>query len=308
MGTLAGWWLGQDDNRHMEPIVSADRWDQELRGSGFAGVDTVVYDGNINNTIIAMPAEAGSPATGPKRITILHAGASSSGSDTHITTLAHILDEAGYTTDLCSLLSDPLSPLPDGQDIISAIDLSGTAFFASWDASRLTAFQSLLDILKETPDRGVLWLTGLCQVSCPDPDFALANGLTRVLRNELGVQFATLELDAFGEDALRQAVPLVLERFMRRRAELDVNPSLEWASVAGRVMVGRYHYYKVAEAMKAQVQDGGVRKLEQRRPGLADTLYWKQLAAPPVVRERDVLVEPRAVGLNFKVCRCGHVH
>lgn len=43
-GTFSGWWLGEDDNRRDQPYVPVSRWDEELKASGYNGVDTAVYD------------------------------------------------------------------------------------------------------------------------------------------------------------------------------------------------------------------------------------------------------------------------
>jgi SAM-dependent methyltransferase len=43
-GNFIGWWLGENDDRLYEPYVHPDRWDAELRASGYTGVETAVYD------------------------------------------------------------------------------------------------------------------------------------------------------------------------------------------------------------------------------------------------------------------------
>ncbi|RFU78915.1 hybrid pks-nrps [Trichoderma arundinaceum] len=44
MGALSGWWLGGEDGRLNSPAVTAPRWDNLLRESGFSGVDSICYD------------------------------------------------------------------------------------------------------------------------------------------------------------------------------------------------------------------------------------------------------------------------
>lgn len=43
-GVFEGWWLGDADGRSDGPCVSPDRWDCELRASGFSGLDHCVLD------------------------------------------------------------------------------------------------------------------------------------------------------------------------------------------------------------------------------------------------------------------------
>ncbi|TLD19206.1 hypothetical protein PspLS_09809 [Pyricularia sp. CBS 133598] len=38
-GTLLGWWCSVEEGRTLSPLVSADEWDDLLRGAGFSGID-----------------------------------------------------------------------------------------------------------------------------------------------------------------------------------------------------------------------------------------------------------------------------
>lgn len=38
-GSLPGWWLGVDEGRVISPLVSATRWDELLKATGFSGID-----------------------------------------------------------------------------------------------------------------------------------------------------------------------------------------------------------------------------------------------------------------------------
>ena len=38
-GSLPGWWLGVDEGRVISPLVSAARWDELLKATGFSGID-----------------------------------------------------------------------------------------------------------------------------------------------------------------------------------------------------------------------------------------------------------------------------
>ncbi|KAF9882857.1 hypothetical protein FE257_004943 [Aspergillus nanangensis] len=43
-GTLAGWWIGELDGKQHAPYVSPVRWDEELRGARFKGVEALMDD------------------------------------------------------------------------------------------------------------------------------------------------------------------------------------------------------------------------------------------------------------------------
>lgn len=48
-GTLPGWWAGIPEGRNLSPCVSADRWDEVLRNTGFSGIDAIMPE-PFNNT------------------------------------------------------------------------------------------------------------------------------------------------------------------------------------------------------------------------------------------------------------------
>lgn len=303
MGVLPGWWLGSQDERHAEPYISSERWDEELRRAGFAGAGTVAHDGYLNNNIIAVPAEV---EAHPKRVTLLHLGDSLKDEPALVTLIAKLFS-AGFFVDTHPF-GGSLDALPANQDVIAAIDIT-RPFFHDLMEEQLAQFQ---DLLRQAGSKqfGILWVTGASQVGCVDPHYAPAIGVARVLRNETEIHFATLELEDFtGALAL---VPGVLTEFQKRRLpELgqgeSVSPEAEWAVVDGKVLTGRYHFVRVPEKLNACVSIGQdksslnvVKKLEQHRPGLASTLFWKEMPEPPLGAGM-VRVKVMATGLNFKV-------
>lgn len=303
MGVLPGWWLGSEDGRHTEPYISSDRWDEELRRAGFAGASTVAYDGSLNNNIIAAPAEV---EACPKRVTLLHLGDSLKDKPALVTLIAKLFS-AGFFVDTHPF-SGSLDALPAKQDVIAALDLT-RPFFHDLTEEQLAQFQELLR-QADSKQCGILWVTGASQVGCVDPRYAPAIGVARVLRNETGVNFATLELEDFS--GALSFVPGVLSEFQKRcRSEEDkagsVSPEAEWAVVGGKVLTSRYHYVRVPEELKV-CKSGGedrgslniVKKLEQHRAGLASTLFWKEMQEPPLGAGM-VRVKVMATGLNFKV-------
>lgn len=303
MGVLPGWWLGSEDGRHVEPYISSDRWDKELRRAGFSGAGTVAYDGYLNNNIIAVPAEL---EAHPKRVTLLHLGGSLKDEAALVTLIAKLFS-AGFFVDTHPF-GGSLDALSANQDIIAALDLT-RPFFHDLTEEQLAQFQELLR-QAGSKQCGILWVTGASQVGCVDPRYAPAIGVARVLRNETGVNFATLELEDFSQ-AL-SFVPGVLAEFQKGqqsegREQESVSPEAEWAVVGGKVLTSRYHFVRVPEELKISnsgVEERGslnmVKKLEQHRAGLASTLFWKEMPEPPLGAGM-VRVKVMATGLNFKV-------
>lgn len=308
MGVLPGWWLGSDDGRPAEPYISSELWDAELRLAGFAGAGTVAYDGYLNNNIIAAPTEA---VGVHERVTLLHLSDKVEDEPALETLIAELRD-AGFAVDTHSFGKSP-DDLPLKQDIIAALEIT-RPFFHDLREEELAQFQ---DLLRQVSSKqcNILWITGASQVACADPRYAATIGVARVLRNETGVDFATLELERFSRGAL-SFMPGVLAEFQKRRRsgagqeeEESASPEAEWAVVGGKVLVGRYHFVRVPVELKACVPGaqergslGVFKKLEQHRAGLTSTLFWKEMPEPSLGAGM-VRVKVKAVGMNFKVSR-----
>ena len=284
MGVLPGWWLGEDDDRPIEPYVNPERWNKELKSAGFEGIDAVAYDGHLLNNIIAMPAREEKS----KRVTILSRGESSQ----HCQGLIQQLRERSYELDFCTLDEIP----KPGQDIVSLIDVEAPFLYSATEKS-FTAFKSFV---AHVQDAGILWLTGAAQNGCQDPNYSLILGMARTIRTELLMDFATLELENFDDATALSATADVLHEFQHRVRDPDNDPVLEYAFADGRVQVGRYHWVSVSNELLSTKQSSYPRRLEIGRPGILHTLAWKQ-HEPAELKGDFVELETRAVGLNFKV-------
>ena len=287
MGVLPGWWLGAPDGRFPEPYVSAARWTEELQATGFARIDACNHDGYLNNNIIARP-NMNHP--GPRNVTLLY----SDNEGTLKQKVSKCLEAGGFQVDLLCLNDETSSPPPQ-QDIVSILDLEGP-FFHDVTESRFANFKSILSQLQGS---GILWITRSCQVACTDPRYAMVIGIARVLRTEMVLNFATVELDNLGEAAMR-LIPAILREFQDCRVEANVSPTSEWALVDGKLLISRYHYIRVADELKKKETGSAVRKLELHKPGLLDSLHWKEVELGELA-EGDVRVDVKAVGFNFKV-------
>ena len=286
MGVLSGWWLGADDGRAVEPYVTPQRWDQDLKSAGFGGASTIAYDGQLNNNIIAMPAREEPKA---RKLTIL----CQEESDSKIQEIVQHFREEAYELDFCTIYQAPTA----GQDVVSLLDIQAP-FLCSATESEFIAFKEFISRIQ---DSGVLWVTSAAQIDCRDPNYSLILGMARTIRTELLMDFATLELDNFDTNGW-EAVADVLHEFERRVRDPNSDPVLEYAYSDGRIQVGRYHWISVSKELSDEKRELNPKKLDIGRPGFLQTLSWKQM--DPVVLEGDwVEVETRVVGLNFKVCR-----
>ena len=207
------------------------------------------------------------------------------------------LTAAGYHIDEITL-EGSLTGLRPRQDIIAILDLA-SPFFSSLDQNKFALFQRLINAAKEG-SCGVLWLTGSCQIGdVTNPDYAPILGAARVLRNDVQLDFATLELDGF--EVATKAVPVVFAQFQKRISETDIDTEHEWAYVDGRALISRYFYVKIDHERESTLPaESFVRRLSQRKPGVLNSLYWKALAAP-ALQDDEVRIEVKATGVNSKV-------
>lgn len=291
MGVLPGWWLGAEDSRPVEPYISSARWDSALRNAGFAGVQTVSYDGYLNNNIIAVPIRHD---VCPKRVTVLHLDERP---ELIVEELIAQLECAGFGVDHHHLINSN-EPLPPNQDVVSTLDLS-RPFFHDLTEENLVHFQRFVKEAKEG-QCNTLWITGASQVGCRDPRYAPTIGVARTIRTETDLEFATLELEDF-----KNGLPIVskvLGEFQRHSKDEFTNSEGEWAVIGDRVLIARYHFIKVSDELKTSGENSSnmVKKVEQHRAGLANSLFWKEVEQPEL-GTGEVRVQTKAVGLNFKV-------
>lgn len=285
-GVISGWWAGVDDGRPSQPYVDLARWKDELSRAGFGDV-SARYDGYVCNNMVCQPLARISPL---KRVTLLHRA------EQQTQGILAALDAAGHQVD-SYILGDERSQLSPGQDVISALDIS-SPFFANLDEKSLVHFQRFVKAA-DNAACGIFWITGRCQVGCQTPAYAPILGLARVLRTELNLDLAVLELEDLV--AAPEVVPRVFLEFQKRSSsdDPDVSPEYEWAHVGGKTLISRYHYTTATPEAVALPDDMNVRKLEQHRPGLTDTLYWKPVVARPLATD-EVRIEVKAAGMNYK--------
>ncbi|KAM0206097.1 hypothetical protein ACHAPQ_011621 [Fusarium lateritium] len=139
-------------------------------------------------------------------------------------------------------------------------------------------------------------------IGCKNPDYALVNGMSRSIRQETGIDLVTFELEVFDESAWR-ALSDLLETFPLRvtEGEVDTDFESEYAFHAGTIQVGRMHWISVNSEVHDKRPKVRMESLVIDKPGIIQTLPWKQKTSPVLKAEDWVQVDIRAVGLNFKV-------
>lgn len=289
-GLFPGWWLGRDDGRPNEPYISPKEWDARLRAAGFAGVDASALDSEhpyqLNTMLVAKPA----PVSYPKSVTLLSIGSSHLAVDG----LQQRLCSDGYKVDIVSWGEN----LPANQDIVFLLDLDAP-FLDGITQKNLAAF---LKTVKDHPTSNFLWVTHSAQVSPQDPQYAQMLGMARTLRSELGISFATLEMQDFGPGSTEAICRLLQNIQQRTAAQIGISefdPDQEFVWTNGAIHVSRMHWLSVSEALSRN--GGRIERatLEIGRPGLLNTLRW---ASQPLkqLQANEVRIKTMSVSMNFR--------
>ncbi|PGH15529.1 hypothetical protein AJ79_02311 [Helicocarpus griseus UAMH5409] len=285
MGPLVGWWLSEDGREH-EPYVSHEIWNYKLWQTGFSGVNTYAFDGNMSNSIIARPVPVSTAKL--SRVSIIRNDLS----HPQVADAVNFLQGKGLELDLFAVGQ----PLPSNQPVVFLLDLEAP-FLVDVTENQFSAFKESLFSAEKT---SFLWVTGACQVDCKNPDYALVNGMGRSICQETGIDFVTLELENFDESGWSGLYDLLTTFPSRARVgEHDVDLETEYVHSAGAIQIGRVHWIKMSEELQDKEQKSNVKRLVIDKPGIIQTLHWKQVASTPVKGDW-VEVETRAVGLNFK--------
>lgn len=313
-GFLPGWWLGEPDNRADEPYMSPGKWTSRLLEAGFSSPEAVVLDAEppyqVNATIVARPAAPAklitptptTTATAKQHVTLLCDKAIAAATSD----LLDLLQASGYEASHASLGEH--TPPPRGI-VVSLLDLSPTSgsgsFFASPSADTLSALHALLSSLKAA-GRPLLWLTRACQIRPPDPSYAHVLGVARTARQELGVRFATLELDeSLNPKEIARALDLLLPKLLPlvpRDGPVDEDMEFVYSSSTHEILTPRASWLSVPDALALRSPDKPtIKALQISRPGHLDTLTWTlrpQPASP--LGAHAVEVRIHSAGLNFK--------
>jgi hypothetical protein len=239
--------------------------------------------------------------------------------------IVEYLTQRGYYVHIIGLRDHSVSKR---QDIISILDLERSKpFLVDISPEEYRRFQSMILGLQENNDgcSGFLWLTRSSQVGCLEPGYAEILGLARTLRNELALDFGTVELDAdlkaVSEARRLEALDATFNVFRKFQSRLSrkltsgadasdgaVHPDYEYAIVDGTVCIPRYHWFSVKDSLSdssgSETETNTVVPigLQIGKRGSLKSLQWTALSPNPEdLRGNEVVVEARAVGMNFKV-------
>lgn len=288
-GYLPGWWLGADDERPDEPYVSPKRWSQELISAGFNSPHTIVYDAplpfHINASIIVSGALESGKA---QRATIL----CTSPDEPHVKAMKLQLAADDIAVDISLLGQDT----PPGQDVICLLDMPNPIL----DGMSKETFDLIIHHLLSVK-ANIFWVTRAAQIDCDDPRGAMILGLARSARNEQAAKLYTIELDRKTPISTAASRIAAIQARVNQGSTEDINLDWEYAIVDGVINLPRMHWQTMAESM-AQCAGETIRTTQHLgvgTPGLLHTMKWREEPLPEL-REDDVCVQIKSVGMNFK--------
>jgi hypothetical protein len=263
-GSLPGWWLGEEDGRILEPYIDPEQWETRLSQAGFDGIQATHHDGQVNATMIAGLKER----TNKLRVTLLVRDQGSHAEGSHaVRGVLMELESRGYDVDVRRFGQ----PTPAGQYVVALLDAAGPFVYGMTEQE----YTELNAFIVSASGAGILWVTGLAQLQCTDPNLGMILGLCRTFRKELSVNIATLEVKNYMMAGCR-AIADTLSMFMRRDANDVTNHDMEWAFVDGKIQVGRYRWISVNDRLITQPSQTGDRRLDIKQRGSLKTLQWQQ--------------------------------
>ena len=292
-GFFSGWWLGEDDSRGEQPWISPAGWAEELIAAGFQEPEASVLDSAAPYHLSAgIIASREIRRTTPSRVTVLcHAP-----DGPYVAEMRSCLEALGVAVGIC-LFGQALPAC----DTVSLLDLQEPILH---DMSE-EIFKTMVGYLQSHEEK-MFWVTHTSQIGCEDPRAAMILGLARTCRNEHSRELFTIEVDRTTTIAkATKAISEILCRAHTLHTNLEsMNPDYEYAIVDGDILVSRFHWQTAAAAFAGvnytDAYDSPLKYLTMTTPGLLHTMKWSNgtIKNPS---EGEILVETKAVGLNFRV-------
>lgn len=289
-GVLPGWWDGASDSRADDPCarLTLNQWSTELMSVGFKPPEmfTFAADDPLQKDAV-MVTVPDKDYTHSKMLTVLCKSQSSDPPRRFMDQLS----ARGFFVSRRNLGER----IPVGQDIIALLDEAGPFF---QDINENT-FEQFKDLVSSLAGSKIMWLTRLCHMDCQDPSYAQVIGISRTLRSEMMLNFATCETRDVEADS-----KIIADVFARFQAgandDSTLGPDYEFVISGGAAQVGRFYPFSLSKELLAENM-GEEFILQLPGSGRRGTAQWASKPAASMLQGDDVEVVTHAVGLNFVV-------
>ncbi|KAI0484209.1 hypothetical protein GGR56DRAFT_668793 [Xylariaceae sp. FL0804] len=307
-GVLAGWWLGEDDERHWGPELSEEGWDERLKAVGFSGVDYCFRDRDDvgwSSSLIASTVPVESDIAPVNNVTIVTSATMGPQTKALVKELSAKLTANGVSAEQKTLSEIATADLTKTRCIV-ATELDKPLLAHMSEAE----FDAVKNVFLRSD--GTLWLTkGGFTIDSREPELNMITGLARTVRGEAPeIRLTTLDLDPevpLGASSVTGTILKVLE------LQGDSNNSdHEFAQREGALHILRLspdeelsRLLKPDEdnenqlSMQPLKQPGRPLKLGLKATGELDSFFFSDdLDQQKPLGDSEVEIEVKAVGLD----------
>ncbi len=289
-GVSTAWSESDEIEKGIERFISPAQLVEELASVGLCTVGPAL-DNNTSWSSVTLIAQ---PEIGRNRTDVVSILASDPQGR-----LATALRTAMIAHNLTVDIISPCDLPAEGVPVISILDLEDSKPFLEGIAPG--RFGQLQRFLAHGNLAGLLWLTKSCQMDCVEPQYAVIIGLARVLRNELGINISTFELDEYESEGATDAICRVHQKLQQIHRDEEVDVDNEYCLFHGDIHIPRFHWMSIVSQLAGESRDTSLERLEIGTRGSLRSLHWTKHQGSPLNND-EVLIETRASGLNFKVC------
>jgi len=314
-GLLPGWWVGAEAERQMAPTLTCESWAQLFCETGFSGLDLELRDFQSvecqeGSILVTTASEAVLSAANTTSNIIIVAELLSSAQSWASERLQRAITAGGSPN--CRILGiDKAVALPDRGEavLIFIVELEQPVLY-NLSLDLYTKFQQLL-----TDAKSIIWVNAGGSANPARPEYAVINGLSRVLRNENPERpFITLALDAPHGVTDRQIDHI--HRLFRYSQHAIYTKEYEPEFVEIDDILHIPRVLQASElsqrlALKALPQQSKTQtilespplRLAIGAPGLLDTMHFvEDHGSYAALKADEAEIEVRAVGMNFRDC------
>ncbi|CAI7605698.1 unnamed protein product [Penicillium manginii] len=285
IGIHPGWLRGNEKDTQSE--ISDRRWESEFKSAGLSGGDSDAKIQELDNFGIRVVSRPVATATPKGTITLLYLSTISEWG----LELARCFAKTGYAVQWC-----PFGQvIPSGTDVVSLIDLEGP-FFENLSPEHFSQFKSHLD---QIADSRTVWVTQMSQITCDNPGYGMILGMARSIRQELGREFATIEVDRYDVGSAKEIVR-IMGMCQEQTDRTGQDPDYEYILKDGTIHIGRVHWTTGDHQSAASGRNTSPGKeLNIATYGLLSSLSWTD-QAPSQLKDDEVELDMRYIGLNFR--------
>ncbi|KAL7791641.1 polyketide synthase [Trichoderma afarasin] len=312
MGTLPGWWLGEDDGRKGGPLLSTPRWDDALRRTGFSGVDVEFQSPPAPMSLLVSTKLGGQPNTVKLRASLdllLKGNAplriivnSPPAPDSPALALQNLLSLSVQDVSVVTWESLSTSDIAN-EYFLSLLELDKPFIRDIQEKD----FKKLKELLYGSA--AVCWMTSGASIDSPNPELSLMTGLARTLINESDVNIMLVDLDknngVIEQESLSFVNTIVLSHMAGNMKEREITIRNRIPQIPRLLRHGDFE-----DALRRHKGDAAVQlvpygqikepvKLVVQQTGLLDRMCFevdKEALLP--LPDEWVEIDVKAVGLN----------